>query len=332
MVKMLSLKSLLIGVLLACLLVSALVWYSLGPSPILAGSSRPVVVEGTRYGLDDEVGQFLVLRVTAVDRGQAFLYQHGLWYPTLQAADHSSGPDSRLETNDALQAGAEAWVAASRFLGAEVQTQGYIQVENVVAGDLAEQVGLREGDRIMSIDGNPVDSEYRAWMFSVDVGRPTVLSVARGGSVSDVTIDPGTRPADNRAGVDVGLFVITREAPLDPYPKVLIPPAEDGSSSGLVDALAFLDAQTTGSLRLGQKIAVTGRIDTNGGVGSVSGVAAKIDAAVRAGSHLVLVPADNIYEAQRAAGDRITVISVSSLEEAVLALCERGASSAVCPR
>jgi hypothetical protein len=105
----------------------------------------------------------------------------------------------------------------------------------------------------------------------------------------------------------------------------------NGTSSGLLAALAYLDLRTDGDLTDGRLIASTGTIRIDGTVGDVSNVKAKTEAAFAAGADVVFVPAGNYTEAVTAANDRSAqVVAVTSLDDAVAWLCETGGRSTRC--
>ncbi len=81
----------------------------------------------------------------------------------------------------------------------------------------------------------------------------------------------------------------------------------DGPSAGLAIAVSVLSAITGRAVN--NDIAMTGEISVNGSVRAVGGVKAKIEAARRAGAKLVLIPADNMPEAQGVEGIRIAGVA-----------------------
>jgi len=97
-----------------------------------------------------------------------------------------------------------------------------------------------------------------------------------------------------------------------------------GPSAGLAFTLAILDRLTPGSLTGDQRVAVTGTIALDGAVGPVGGVVQKTEAAISAGAELFLVPPDELADATEAARGRLVVRQVSTLDEALAILEERG--------
>jgi PDZ domain-containing protein len=74
----------------------------------------------------------------------------------------------------------------------------------------------------------------------------------------------------------------------------------------------------------GRRVAGTGTLDVDGVVGGVGGVPEKTLAAIEAGYDVLLVPAADTAATQRLASGRITVIGVTTLDEAIDRLRRRG--------
>jgi len=78
----------------------------------------------------------------------------------------------------------------------------------------------------------------------------------------------------------------------------------------------------------GAKVAVTGTISADGGVGPVGGVAQKAAAVRDLGLETFIVPMslgeDAIAEARAVAGDEVEIIPVANLDEALAALASLG--------
>ena len=87
----------------------------------------------------------------------------------------------------------------------------------------------------------------------------------------------------------------------------------DGPSAGLAIAISVLSAITGRAVNPG--VAMTGEITISGGVRAVGGVKAKMEAARRAGARLVIIPSDNMAEAQGMEG--IAVEGVAHLKDAI---------------
>ncbi len=75
-------------------------------------------------------------------------------------------------------------------------------VDHVLAGSPAERAGLQEGDRIVSIDGEPID-EWADVSRVVQplAGEEVVFVVERGGRLVDLSVTPETVEGVGRAGI-----------------------------------------------------------------------------------------------------------------------------------
>ncbi|MFA5566531.1 MAG: S16 family serine protease [Acidimicrobiia bacterium] len=108
-----------------------------------------------------------------------------------------------------------------------------------------------------------------------------------------------------------------------------------GPSAGLSFTLTILDLLTPGELTGGQQVAVTGTIDRDGTVGPIGGVEQKAATARHEGVAVFLVP-DSLGEAElaaarRQAGDKVQIIEVGTLDEALAALESIGGDPLVVP-
>jgi PDZ domain-containing protein len=93
-----------------------------------------------------------------------------------------------------------------------------------------------------------------------------------------------------------------------------------GPSAGLMWAVGLYDLLTPGDLTAGRKIAGTGSIDLDGNVGAIGGILNKVLAARDADADIMLVPRDNFPELSDVDAGDLTLIPVSTFDEAVEAL------------
>jgi len=65
-------------------------------------------------------------------------------------------------------------------------------IAQVVAGGPAERAGLRSGDLLLTVAGNPVavSQDLQRLMFSEAIGRPLAITVMRNGALVDVIAEP----------------------------------------------------------------------------------------------------------------------------------------------
>ena len=103
-----------------------------------------------------------------------------------------------------------------------------------------------------------------------------------------------------------------------------------GPSAGLAFTLGILDVMTPGSLTGGLKISTTGTMAIDGTVGPIGGIHQKVMASRRAGVQLMLVPASEIDEARKYAGD-LRIEPVETLDQALEILTTVGGGNSVLP-
>ena len=84
------------------------------------------------------------------------------------------------------------------------------QVGRVTPDFPAEAAGLRRGDRIVAINGQPVETwPDLAQVIHASPGRPVILTLLRGEERLEVTVTPRrSRPPDNPEGREIGLIGI----------------------------------------------------------------------------------------------------------------------------
>ena len=93
----------------------------------------------------------------------------------------------------ALQATVMAKSSARRVgVSTEIRDGGY-EIVNVAPGMPADRAGVRAGDRIVAIDGQPVhrEADYDEAASEFERGRPVKFELARGGDPVAATIVPG---------------------------------------------------------------------------------------------------------------------------------------------
>ena len=192
------------------------------------------------------------------------------------------------------------------------------------AGALVEFVGpdcpadgqLFPGDQILRISGERVDSTREAsrLMDKVPADEPIEFRVQTEGELNDVRVTRG-----RCAGVDepvIGILLV------DSFPFGITIESGDvgGPSAGLMWAVGLYDLLTPGDLTRGRTIAGTGAIDLDGKVGPIGGILDKVVAARDANARVMLVPRDNFDELRDVDTGDLTLIPVSTFDEAVKAL------------
>jgi len=65
-------------------------------------------------------------------------------------------------------------------------------IAQVVAGGPADRAGLRPGDLLLTVAGQPVSvsQDLQRMMFAEAIGRPLAITVMRNGALVDVIVEP----------------------------------------------------------------------------------------------------------------------------------------------
>ncbi|MDJ0925794.1 MAG: PDZ domain-containing protein [Acidimicrobiia bacterium] len=229
------------------------------------------------------------------------------------------------------------YVALS-YLGYEVTYNGSGALINSTIEGSAAEGALQEGDVIVAVAGEPVEfstdavdliggrspgDELILTIERVDLEDPDVVTTM------DVTLVLGPYRYEDEDGnvlddPDRGMVgVLLSDAPVEvvfPVDVEIDSQNIGGPSAGMMFTLEIIDSLTQEDLTKGRRIAGTGTIDAEGNVGRIGGMRQKTFGAIDAGAEYLLVPAGNYEEALEAAGDDITVVSISTLEDAILFL------------
>lgn len=204
---------------------------------------------------------------------------------------------------------------------AEVSGSG-AQVAAVLPGSPADG-RLREGDVIVAVDDSPIKvaSDLMAATARASAGDVTTLTILRGDDriTVELTLDEVTEVG--RPGIGVAVRTLDRQIVL-PFDVEIDGGEIGGPSAGLMVALTVYELAEDGDLAQGRSIAGTGTIDATGRVGAVGGVGQKVAAAVSAGVDVFLAPGTEAATARKAAGGRVRVLAVESLDDAITALEE----------
>ncbi|WP_309121333.1 PDZ domain-containing protein [Paenibacillus sp.] len=231
---------------------------------------------------------------------------------------HRQRLQMRSSHSDALEA-----VYRSLGIPYEARTQDIV-VFSVLDGFAADGV-LRPGDRLLAIDGKPVerDEDVRAAMEGKAVGEEAEVTFRRGGAKQTARLTlralPNSEPPRPGMGITYGaLLTIESE---DPAYRVDIRAGSiGGPSAGLMFALEMYDRFTEGDLTRGYRVAGTGEIAPDGSVGTIGGVVHKVVGAHRSGAEVFFVPPGNAEAALAKAasiGTDMDVVTVASLKEAL---------------
>jgi PDZ domain-containing protein len=104
-----------------------------------------------------------------------------------------------------------------------------------------------------------------------------------------------------------------------------------GPSAGLAFTLALLDELTSGNLMGTSHVVATGTISDDGSVGAIGALEQKAVAVKASGADLFLVPAgqsaDEMKRARHAAGSKVKIVQVATLDEALEVLRANGGNA-----
>jgi len=218
-----------------------------------------------------------------------------------------------------------AYVVLSALTGYPKEHGPGALVEGVVPGCAADG-HLYPGDLILSIDGTKIAGSPGASRAIEAAPSGSTLSfvVRAGGERQQIPLV--REPCGDSKKPLVGVRLI----PTFPFGVEIESGSIGGPSAGLMWALGLYDLLTPGDLTGGRMIAGTGEIGLDGTVYPIGGIQEKIVAAERVGASVFLVPQDNYADAKTAGGDGMTLVPISTFQDALTYL-ETGIVSAPAP-
>lgn len=297
-------------------------YYAFAPGPIKQVDPLIRVDGADRF---DSAGTFYILTITREEVSLiGFLVAEFddeidlVSKEAVRPPDVSPDEQRRIDLGQMEDAKAVATAVALDRLGYEVGIIGEgVAVRRVDDGPALAI--LEPSDVITAVDGEPVKvvEDLLAALGRRSPGDRVRLQVDRQGTVIELSavLDPpaaaGGRP---RLGIEVATYKLRFDLPVD---VEIESEAIAGPSGGLMFTLGIMDALNAEDLTHGKEIAGTGEIRLDGSVGAIGGVHQKVLAARAAGADVVLVPDENLAEAQSAAHDEIEVVAVSNIDEAL---------------
>ena len=312
-----------VGVLALIGLVFALNFYRLPVVALSPGPTEDVLarlkVEGSRVyhsegklyltsvGVDDNV-RFYEALLDMANRDVELVPRAQL-YPDEQDSSEIDRENATLMDRSKET----ATVVALREVGYDIEPSG-VEITQVVSGAPADGK-LRPGDKIREVDGRAVDSteQVRKAITGHEVGERVRFRVDRDKDEKAVTVK--AEEADGEPRVGIVLRDLFPELPV----KVTIETENNigGPSAGLMFTLSIIDKLTAEDLTAGRRIAGTGAIDLDGGVGAVGGVAEKLIAVDRQGVSTFLIPAENCDSVRGRVPAGLRLVKVSTIKEAL---------------
>ena len=178
---------------------------------------------------------------------------------------------------------------------------------------------LRKGDVIVAIDGDRVSTicDVGRQIDAREVGDDISVTVRRGDERRTFELETIPSPQDPESPF-LGVAMEEVNYSFDPGVDVKFDPGDiAGPSAGLMFSLQIYDQLTPEDLTHGRRIAGTGEIGCDGGVGPIGGVEQKVAGAEREGADIFFAPTLNADAARQAAGDGIEVVSISTFNDAI---------------
>jgi PDZ domain-containing protein len=213
-----------------------------------------------------------------------------------------------------------AAAVALRELGYDVKAEPEGALVLGVAPDAPAAGKVQPSEVIVAVDGKPVKTpgDLRRLIAEHEPGEKVRLLVRAGGANRDVEV--ATVESTEEAGRPIVGVVVEQ------YAEIKLPIGVEidlggvgGPSAGLAFALDVVE-EVRGNVDRGNKVAVTGELELDGGVAPIGGIKQKVIGAKRAGADVFIVPAgDNAVEARRHAGD-LRIVPVESFRQALRAL------------
>lgn len=177
---------------------------------------------------------------------------------------------------------------------------------------------LEKGDVIVSVENERVQTtcEVGRAIDSHSVGEPVDVAVERNGRRRTFSFDTAEDPRNPGSAI-IGVFMEDVNRRFDPRINVSFDTGKiGGPSGGLMMTLALYDQLTPEDITGGRKVAGTGTIACDGGVGPIGGIEQKVAGAENAGAEIFLAPAGNAAAARDVA-DEIEVVSVRNFDQAL---------------
>ena len=190
---------------------------------------------------------------------------------------------------------------------------------------------LKVGETITAFDGVPVATviALKEAMKNRKVGEKVVVKVESDDSPEDQSRTLTLIENPDKSGTAIIGFVPADTRTVVLRFEVQIATSDiGGPSAGLAFTLALLDELTPGELLGSSRVAATGTMNEKGEVGAIGALEQKAVAVRDAGARVFLVPAgqseSEILRARQAAGSRVKIIPVATLEEALTQLLSLG--------
>ena len=178
---------------------------------------------------------------------------------------------------------------------------------------------VKQGDIVTKVDDQRIEitTDMQNHMRDKLPGEVVNLTIERDGESFSYEIELIERSDALEKG-SIGVLTTVYEWNIDLPMEIQVDTGNTGgASAGLMMTLEIIEQLTEGHLAEGYHIAGTGTINWNGEVGPIGGVKQKVIGAINGKADYFLVPKDNYSEAQSVADQRIQLVEVNNLEEAL---------------
>lgn len=311
----------LIGLVLASFLVTIPMYYVYLPGPARDVESLVEVTGAKTYSSEGS----LFLTTVTIDTQVTFFDLVQAGFDSQKAVVDSSTVNQGASIEE-LQDQQQAEMSQSK-LAARVVALGALGLGSPT-GDGAEVVEtiegapaagrLEPGDTIVALQGRVVKTtcDVSRIMQSVEPGDTITVIVLRDGKrMTFDDIEAVRNEQDGTALIGIRMKDTNFEFEPDVHARFKTG-AIGGPSAGLMFALGLYDRLTPDDLTGGRRIAGTGTIRCDGGVGPIGGIEEKIAGAEREGAEVFLSPVADAEAAEKVADD-LTVVPIATFEDAI---------------
>ncbi|MGY5763746.1 YlbL family protein [Brachybacterium sp. DNPG3] len=322
----------LVSLALLCLMILATAFV---PVPYVIESPGPAI---------DVLGEYDDEQILTIDGAETYETDGSLMMTTVAVSGGPGYPVTAFEVMVAWFTRSEA-VLPRETVYPDGQTQEETQLTNTVQMNSSQQGAVAVALEELGMDveqtvviagvetGAPADGVLEAGDELVSVGGETAADVA-----GFQRLVAATTPGDavdlvvRRDGEEVELSVPTEDVDGEARMGVVLSVGYDfpidvaisvgdvgGPSAGTMFALSVYDELTPGALTGGEDVAGTGTISADGTVGAIGGIRQKMVGASEAGADFFLAPASNCDEVVGYEPDGLSVVAVSTFDEALTA-------------
>ena len=318
-----------IGIAIAFLWPVSVPYYTLSPGPVYDSSDFITVDGGT---LSDD-GELFFLTVS-LKEANVFEWVAAKLDPRVDLREREVirpvdvTPEQLRREGLAMmdESKRDATYVALTQLGYEVVLIGTGALVIETVPDSASDGVLLPDDIIIEMDGEIIGfrSDIIDLLGPLEIGDSVMLSIQRPDADDPEILDPVDvelvlRPhTDDPTRPMIGVLLGNNE-PIVEFPVDVHIDSQNigGPSAGLMFTLQIMDQLSEDEITKGYRIAGTGTISVDGTVGPIGGIKQKIHGAIDVGARAVLVPAANYEDALLAAGDRIEIVRIERIDDAI---------------